>query len=265
MQIRFLVLLIAAFSVGAVAPNAGAITADAFGASGGGGRVNGQTLAIGASGLVDELDAWLRIEGQDLNGAAAGVTAQLSTDALPAGLALTFSATLSGDGSDLVLRYVFTNGTGADLASLTFLSFVDAEIAEATTTFFNEYATTSGSLAAGQASEADEPGYAFGDISLNLRSGVLDGINAVPTSAPDDVSLALSFVLGPLAGGASAAVDILLSEDGDRLGSFAFTQRDTIDTSTVITYSGAVVPEPGTALLVVAGLAALAGRSRRLA
>ena len=115
-------VLFAALSVAALARDAGAITAGAFGANGAGGRLNGQTLAVGAGGLVDELDAWLLIDGQDLNGAAAGVTAQLSTDALPTGLALTFSATLSGDSSDLVLRYVFTNGTGADLASLTFLS-----------------------------------------------------------------------------------------------------------------------------------------------
>lgn len=246
-----------------VASEASAITAGPFGAGGEGGRVNGQTLAIGAGGLVDELDAWLGIDGMDLNGAAPGVTAQLSAGALPAGLALGFSSSISLDGTDLVLRYVFTNGTGADLASLRFFSFVDAEIAESTTTFFNEYATSAGLLAAGQGSEVDEPGFVFGDIVLHLAGGLLDGTNAVPASAPEDVSMALSFVLGPLASGASIGVDVMLSEDGDRLGSFAFTQRDTIDAATAITYSGAVVPEPGTAWLVAVGLAGLVRRRSR--
>lgn len=238
-----------------------------FGPKGEGGRVNGQTFTIGAGGALDEADAFLAIEGQDLNGATPGTAAQLSQDALPAGLAFTFASSLSPDATDLTLLYTFTNGGAAPLAALTFLSFVDFEIDETVNTFFNEYAEAGGSLPPGSGFEVDEPGFSFGDIFGNLRAGVLDGTNPLPTGSPDDVSMALSFALGPLNPGQSALVQILLSEDGDRLGSFALTQRDADPASsgTVITFSGAIVPEPGTGLLVAAGLAGLASRARRAA
>jgi hypothetical protein len=202
------------------------------------------SFQIGSGGFVEEIAAFL-VGGPDL--------------------ALSFSSTLSPDATDLVLRYDVTN-TGAASASLTFVSFFDAEIDETTNTFFNEYAETDGTPASGQSWEIDEPGYVSGDIYDNAQAGALDGTNAVGIGAPDDVSMALGFAIASLAPGQTARFEFLLSEDGDALGGFFLRQRD-IDplSTTAITYSGvaSIVPEPGTALLVAAGAAGLAAFARR--
>lgn len=218
-------------------------------------------FTLGSGGAVEELEGFVSVGG-------ATPATQLSTGTLPAGLSLAFSQSLSPDSSDVLLRYDFTN-TGLDpLASLTFVSFVDAEIDEAVNTFFNEYAETSGALAAGQAYEVDEPGFGFvpGDIYDNALAASLDGINSVPFATPDDVSMALSFVLNALAPGQVARFELMLSQDGSTLGGFSIAQKDAATgPTTVITFSGAaaIVPEPGTALLLGVGLSLLAARARR--
>lgn len=242
------------------APDAGAITPGAFTASGTYQRVGAPDFTVGVGGTVEEVAGFVK---------GAGPTAQLGVDPLPDGLVLSFASTLSADGTDLVLRYDFTNTSLAQIASgVTFVSFLDAEIDEPVNTFFNEYGETDGVLAAGQGFEIDEPGFTFGDIYSNALAGALDGTNAVPFSAPEDVSMALSFLLGTLAPGQIARFELMISEDGDALGGFRLRQRDIeLDSSTEITFSGAasVVPEPGTALLLGFGLSLLSGsaRSRR--
>ncbi len=256
------------------APQAAAISFTPFGSAGQGGSLLGQTLQFGAAGEVFELDAFVTIAGSNLNAGAPGGAARLSTDALPAGLSLAFESALSGDGGDLTLRYVLENQTGADVAGLSFLSFVDAEIAETTNTFFNEIAATSGALAAGQGFEADDPGFGGGDLYDHLLAGALDGTNAVPAGSPNDVALGLSFDLGSLQAGASARIDVMLSERGSRLGSFALTQTDPDASGTVLTFSGvaaaggpgtAPVPEPAAAVVFAFGLAVVARSTRRRA
>ncbi len=204
---------------------AGAITVGAFGPGGSGGSnpASGQTFTFGGGGDVFELDAYVNIAGQDLNGGAFGTSAQLSTDPLPAGLDFSFSSILSPDATDITLTYQLANNTGSDIASLSFFSYVDADIDEPINTFFNELASTSGVLAPGQSFEIDEPGIFFGDIRDNLDLGLLDDLNAL--GAPEDVAMALGFDLA-VAAGEIASIAIQLSEDGDSIGSFAITQRD---------------------------------------
>jgi hypothetical protein len=269
MRVRSLLLVAAAWLL--LAPGkAGAITVDAFGPNGAGGAVNDQSFSVGGGGEVFELDAFVNIAGQDLNGAAPGTSAQLSVDPLPAGLDYTFSFALSADATDIILSYEFENNTGSLVEDLVFLSFLDAEIDEPLNGFFDELAALSGTPAAGQGFEADEPGYAFGDIFDHLQDGALDGSNIFPPQ--DDVSMALSFALDPLAAGALAEIQVMISEDGDFLGGFAMTQTDADPRSTTeITYSGVAsvsagsgppVPEPHAALLFAVGLGVV-GRSLR--
>lgn len=250
----------------AVVPEAQAIAVAPFTASGTYSRAPGPpTFQIGSGGFVEEIEAFLAGPGDAL-------AAQLSQQPPPAGLALAFSSALSIDTTDVLLRYDVANTSAVPVAGITFVSFFDAEIDESLNTFFNEYAETEGALAPGRGYEVDEPGFAFGDIFSNARAASLDGTNAVPIGAPEDVSMALSFAIGPLNPGQTARFEILLSEDGDALGGFAIHQHD-VDarSSTVITYSGAAslvsepgpvspVPEPGAALVFAAGLAIVASR-----
>jgi hypothetical protein len=255
-----------------VAPEARAISFTSFGPNGEGGDINGQTMTIGSGGSAYEIDAFVNVSGSDLNGAATGTSAQLSLDPLPADLAFAFSTELSADGHDLLLSYELTNISASTLTGVTFLSFLDADIDNAINTYFDEYAVTAGSLAAGQNFEVDEPGYLFGDIYENLLIGSLDGTNAIPIGNPDDVSMALSFELAPLASGQKTIMQIMISEAGNSIGSFAIRQAD-IDpgSATQITYSGRAfspaVPEPSAALLYTAGMllvsVSLRGRRRR--
>lgn len=89
--------------------------------------------------------------------------------------------------------------------------FLDHEIEEANNTFFNEFGSTSGSLAAGQSWEIDEPGNVLGDIYDNFLAGALDNSNAVTVNNPDDVSMALAWAFN-LAAGETGYLSFLVSQ-----------------------------------------------------
>lgn len=189
------------------------------------------------------------------------------------GLDYTFSTSLSPDTTDLALTYAFFNGTGSVLGNILFFSYLDAEIDESVNTFFNEYGEAIGVTGSGSVDadpdtwEIDEPGFVFGDIFDHLLMGTLDDLNAVPIESPDDVAMALGFNLGTLNPLEAARVTVLLSEDGDSIGSLALVHHDSDPGSTTfITLSGqsavATVPEPSSLLLLGVGLLAFTALKR---
>ncbi len=266
-----------------------AITVDPFPATGQGGEINGQYFKVGRGGQVFELEGYVSAAGDDLNGGFDGTSGQLGVDALR-NFDIAFSAELSDGDTDITLSYAITK-TGGAAQEVSFLSFLDAEIdvfLNDDNTWFDELATTGGVLAAGQGYEIDEPGVVFGDILDNVFSGVLD--NGSGLGRPEDVSMALSFELGMMDIGDSAIVDIMISEDGDFLGTFWMTQTDAYPiTGTEITYSGLVssegsepgsepgnepgnepsgdpqsaIPEPSSALVFALGALVTSGAIRR--
>lgn len=248
--------------------SAQAITFAPFGSYGEGGSLNGQSLTVGANAEVFELDAYLNIAGQTLN-PIFGTSAQLTYDPLPTGLDYSFSSALSSDSTDLTLSYLFSNNTGADIAGVNFFSYIDADIDAASSSSFNEYVTTNGALAAGQGFEADTAAGFYPEILDNLLLGSLDNTNAVTSSNPHDVAMALSFDLGTLLDGESQTIDIFISEDLDFIGDFSLIHSDN-SSSTTLTYSGgirnasATIPEPGTWVLTLLGIALMSFRFNKI-
>ncbi|MCC6820220.1 MAG: SdrD B-like domain-containing protein [Verrucomicrobiota bacterium] len=235
-----------------VAAKSLATSFSSFGPQGAGGSKNGQVFQVGDGGTVFELDAFLAVNGFDLNGGSAGTSAQLSGQSLPTGLALGFSAALS-DPADAVLTYVFTNLSSGSFTNLRFSVLLDAEVDQEFNTFFNEFGTVIGTLGNGAGDvtpdmwQIDEPGFVSGALFNNLFLGALNNSNSVPASAPNDVALGLGFLLGDLAPGQSAAVSVMISSAGHYLGTFALQQSDTASNSPgTITLSAIVSTLTGT-------------------
>lgn len=143
--------------------------------------------------------------------------------------------------------------------------YVDIELDEDTTTFFNEYGEKFGSAPGGLSWEIDEPGWVYGDIFTNLLNGALDNTNGVPIDAPDDVSLAIGWAL---AGTDVATIHWRVSDIPPKAG-FYLKQTDPASGSAVYMYGDAStgpqgIPEPGTLPLVLAGLGLMAAGIRSL-
>jgi len=128
----------------------------------------------------------------------------------------------------------FNNPSATALQNARLVVFLDADLDRETTTFFNEHGALVNlnlppEAAPGDVApsgwEIDEPGFLFGDIAQHLATGVLDQLNNVPASAPDDVALALRFQLGPLPAGAPVNVRCFISQTD--IGGLRQTDRDT--------------------------------------
>jgi hypothetical protein len=144
-------------------------------------------------------------------------------------------------------------GGGLHFAGL----FVDHEIDETINTFYNEYGEAVGSPTSGLGWEIDEPGYVFGDIYANFVASTLDGTNAVPDGAEDDVSMALGWNF-LLAADETATLTFLLSEVEPASG-FYLKQIDP-DSPAAVYFSSSLdiaptgVPDAGaTAVLLMLG------------
>ncbi|MCC6540559.1 MAG: hypothetical protein IT162_23625 [Bryobacterales bacterium] len=114
----------------------------------------------------------------------------------------------------------YTNNTGATLLNVRIMAFADLDIDRPTNGFANEYGTRISldpppgapvGVIAANAYEIDEPGFLFGDIRAHVVAGALDNFNAIPDSAPDDVSLAFQFPIGDMTDGQLASVQLQLA------------------------------------------------------
>lgn len=171
----------------------------------------------------------------------------------------------------------FSTGLGTlqikltDAGSHSVILFVDHEIDQEGNTFFNEYGAVAGTLEPGQSWEIDEPGWTFGDIYDNFLASGLDNTNGVPSTAPEDVSMAMAWNF-TLAAGDIGTVSFILSTIQPTSG-FYLAQTDPDSNNATVYFQSTFeqqqppcsncIPEPGTILLTLTGLAGLAGLRRQ--
>lgn len=182
------------------------------------------------------------------------------------------------DGNNLgTFGWTFANTTGNSLSNVLFLVFLDADIDRDLNTFFNEYgefvslalppSAILGSIAA-TSWEIDEPGFVFGNITTNLLAGTLDNSNGVPSSGPDDTSLALGFFVSQLNPNQTLAATMSIS-----LSDISGLRQVDPGSDFQFYFNGAVqvadgpggnpVPEPSSLALIFSALSVVAIKAAR--
>lgn len=175
--------------------------------------------------------------------------------------------------------WTITNNSTDTYTNLHFIYFLDPEWDLFLNLASNEYAEFLGfGLPTGAPTgaiaftswEIDEPGYVFGDIYDNVSFfGQLDDFNAVPSSAPDDVSMAFLWVLPSLGPQETATLTIqhltaatngIAHYDPDSGSGAQLFVNGYLEYFPV---SGPEVPEPSTFFTLAAGAAFLVLRSRK--
>lgn len=151
----------------------------------------------------------------------------------------------------------------------------DWEIEQETNTFFNEHVATGGALEAGQSWQADRYNNQ-GSIFDRFVSNTLNGVNGVSAAFADamaeqdviccDVTMALGWVFTLLADQVATIVFTIsdvMPDSGFWLAQVDRRSGTTYYFSSVLSIrDGNTVPEPGTLLLLGAGLLALGVRRR---
>jgi hypothetical protein len=210
------------------------------------------------AGNLFQLDGFLNASNANLNnGSGFGTSAQLSYGPI-AGVGFNFAFSQPTT-HQLLLTYTFVNNTGGALTGLQFMSFADADVDPAN--FTNEYATVSGSPGPGSPNttphsyQIDDP--TFGTIITNLTNGTLDNTNHSGIGQPINVSMALGFLFGTVANGATVQAQVLLSDDLTTLPGLSLTQQNVDSTGSPgsFTMSGRTVsvPEPASVTLLAMG------------
>jgi len=217
-----------------------------------------RSILAGALGLVTAIQ--VQAGEVSLFDFAFNIDGVVTSQASPAGVSIAGFDTGTGLGTITVSL----GGVGPHYVGL----FVDHEIDETTNTFFNEHGATSGGALAGQSWEIDEPGFVFGDIWTNFKTGALDGTNGVPSTGPDDVSMAQAWSFA-LAQGETAALRFWISDVLPANASFYLTQTDPDSQASLYFWSslridsGGNAPEPSSLALVGLGLLGAALMCRR--